>query len=217
MEFLYSDKHMVVCIKKPGILSQGDEFNGENMVSLLKNELNEDIYPVHRLDRNVGGVMVFAKTKEAAKKLSDIISDKDKFTKEYLAVIHGEAEETETLRDLIYKSSRENKAFVVKKERKGVKEGVLEYLRVNTVKTPKGTYSLLRIRLHTGRFHQIRVQFASRKKPLVGDGKYGSKDNKCDVALWSYHIAFDQKSFKSTPNTDVYPWNLFADDINKLK
>ncbi len=223
MELLYSDKYMVICIKEPGILSQGDEKGGENMISLLKNESDGDIYPVHRLDRNVGGVMVFAKTKEAAKKLSEIISDKEKFTKEYLAIVHGETEKSGTYKDLIYKSARESKAFVVKKERKGVKEGVLEFTRINTKETPSGIYSLLKVKLHTGRFHQIRVQFASRKHPLAGDGKYGSRDNKCDVALWSYKIGFmhpetkEELKFISLPCVESYPWDLFRDNLIESK
>ena len=110
MEILYSDEHIVVCAKPAGILSQGDEKGSENMISLLSKELSSDIYPVHRLDRNTGGVMVYAKNAKAAAKMSAVIENKDEFLKEYLAVVEGIPENEGELKDLLYKIARDNKA-----------------------------------------------------------------------------------------------------------
>lgn len=214
MEILYSDEHIVICVKPAGILSQGDEKGRENMISLLSKEFSSEIYPVHRLDRNTGGVMVYAKSAKAAAKMSSVIEDKDAFLKEYLAVIEGIPENEGELKDLLYKSVRDNKAYVVKKARKGVKEALLHYNLKETAKKDKKSLSLVLVHLFTGRFHQIRVQFASRKMPLAGDGKYGSKDNGCSVALWSHRIAFrhpftgKEMDFISLPDNE-YPWDLF--------
>ena len=214
MKILYSDKDIVVCEKEPGVLSQSDGNEKVDMLSLLSEHFGETIYPVHRLDRNTGGVMVYAKTEKAAGKLSELIQNKDAFIKEYLAVTEGIPEEKGEMRDLLYKSARDNKAYIVKKARKGVKEALSEYERISSSETEKGVLSLVKVRLYTGRFHQIRVQFASRKMPLAGDGKYGSKDNGCSVALWSHRIAFrhpftgEKMDFTSYPGNE-YPWNLF--------
>lgn len=214
MEILYSDEHIVVCAKPVGILSQGDEKGSENMISLLSKELSSDIYPVHRLDRNTGGVMVYAKSAKAAAKMSAVIENKDEFLKEYLAVVEGIPENEGEVKDLLYKSARDNKAYVVKKARKGVKEAFLSYKLKETARKDERPLSLILVRLFTGRFHQIRVQFASRKMPLAGDGKYGSRDNGCELALWSHRIAFrhpfsgEKMNFISYPGNE-YPWNLF--------
>ncbi len=214
MEILYSDNDLVVCVKEPGVLSQSDGNGNGDMVSLLSNHFGTEIYPVHRLDRNTGGVMVFAKSEKAAGKLSELIQNKDAFVKEYLAITEGKPDESGEMKDLLYKSARDNKAYIVKKARKGVKEALSEYKLIECRKTEKGVLSLVNVRLYTGRFHQIRVQFASRKMPLAGDGKYGSKDNGCEVALWSHRIAFrhpfngKEMDFISNPKNE-YPWNLF--------
>ncbi len=214
MEILYSDEYMVVCVKPAGIISQGDGKGTEDMISILSEELDSEIFPVHRLDRNTGGVMVYAKTEKAAGKLSELIQNKDAFIKEYLAVIEGKTDENGQMKDLLYKSAKDNKAYIVKKMRKGVKEALSEYRLIDFRETEKGVLSLVNVRLFTGRFHQIRVQFASRKMPLAGDGKYGSKDNGCSVALWSHRLAFrhpftgENLDFISKPK-DEYPWNLF--------
>ena len=216
MDILYSDNHLVICVKPSGVLSQGDGSNDADMVTLLSEHFNTTIYPVHRLDRNTGGIMVFAKNERAAGKLSELIQNKDCFIKEYLAVAEGKTEEKGEMNDLLYKSTKDNKAYIVKKERKGVKKALSEFWTKETVETEKGSRSLVLVRLYTGRFHQIRVQFASRKMPLAGDGKYGSKDNGCEVALWSHRIAFEhpftgeKMDFLSKPEA-AYPWNLFKD------
>lgn len=219
VDILYEDSHILVCVKPVGILSQPDLSGEEDMLTILNTYLNEkneeaNVGLVHRLDRNVGGVMVFSKKQFVTAKLSKAIQERD-FEKGYMAVVHNcPQEKTGILKDLLFKDSSKNKSFVVKRPRKGVKEASLEYEVIDTNSTDLGVTSLIKIKLHTGRTHQIRVQFSSRKMPLVGDGKYGSKDNNCEIALWSYRLAFhhpvkrDILEFTKTP-PNCYPWNLF--------
>lgn len=220
LDILYEDNHLLVCIKPIGILSQPDTGDGEDMITLLSEYLKEKkekpyVGLIHRLDRNVGGVMVFSKNPNVTGKLSAAIMERN-FKKEYLAAVHNCPEETSGIyQDLLFKDSSKNKSFVVKRPRKGVKEASLEYSVLDKKNTDKGAISLVKIRLHTGRTHQIRVQFSSRKMPLLGDGKYGSTDNGCEIALWSYRLAFthpiNKKEIdfcKEPPN--FYPWNEFS-------
>lgn len=219
IEILYEDSHLLVCVKPLGVLSQPGQGEGEDMLDLLNKYMkdkdeNATIGVVHRLDRNVGGVMVFSKKAVVAGKLSKAIQERN-FHKEYLAVVHNLPEENKGIyKDFLFKDSRKNKSFVVDRVRKGVKEASLEYEVIESVNTEKGTISLIKVLLHTGRTHQIRVQFASRKMPLIGDGKYGSKDNKCEIGLWSYGLAFrhpikqEDVDIKQKPPKE-YPWNLF--------
>ncbi|MBO5089553.1 MAG: RluA family pseudouridine synthase [Clostridia bacterium] len=186
MEVLYSDEHIVVCIKPVGILSQADSLGGESMITLLSKMYGCEIYPLHRLDKGVSGVMVYAKTKFAAAKLSQDIAE-HRFKKEYLAVVHGVPENSGEMVDLLFKDSRKNKSFVVDRKRKGVKEASLQYKLIKT----DGQNSLVEILLHTGRTHQIRVQFAFRKMSLLGDKKYGADDEYKNIALFSYRISFN--------------------------
>ncbi len=185
MEVLYSDKYIVVCIKPVGILSQSDSGGGESMVSLLSQKEQCEIYPLHRLDKGVSGVMVFAKTKQAAAALSRDISEHC-FKKEYLAVVHGKPENSGEMVDFLFKDSKKNKSYIVKRMRKGVKEAKLSYKLLKT----NDKLSLVRVLLHTGRTHQIRVQFATRQMSLLGDKKYGANDNVKNIALLSYRITF---------------------------
>lgn len=185
MEILHRDKDIIVCIKERGILSQYDE-KKPNMITALKDSLGVEAYPVHRLDREVGGVMVYALNKKSAASLSAQVADRS-FSKQYTALLHGVPEKAEdTLEDLLYFDKAKNKAFTVKKERRGVKKAILDY---STLAVREGT-ALLRVRLHTGRTHQIRVQFASRKMPLVGDRRYGARDEAQFIHLWSERIEF---------------------------
>jgi 23S rRNA pseudouridine1911/1915/1917 synthase len=147
-------------------------------------------------------------------KLSALVQSGD-YEKVYLAVVHGVPEEKSgEMRDLLYHDKMKNKSFVCTKERKGVKEAILNYRVLETVETENGTMSLVEIELVTGRTHQIRVQFASRRMPLVGDGKYGSRDNRATCALWSHKVEFihpiTKKSVlaESMPQ-DIYPWSVF--------
>ena len=142
---------------------------------------------MHRLDLNVGGVMVYARTKAAAAALSKLIQD-GAMVKEYVALVHGEPPETGDWEDLLFKDSRRNKVFVVDRQRSGVKKARLEFTRHTA-----GETSLVHIRLHTGRSHQIRVQFASRGFPLVGDRKYGGRDDSPAPMLYSCRITFPYK------------------------
>jgi len=182
MEILYSDKDLVVAVKPVGLSSEEG-----GMPNLLRNELGGEIFPIHRLDLNVGGVMVYARTKQAAAILSKCVQE-GSMVKEYQAIVHGTPPEQGSLEDFLFKDSRKNKVFVVKKERKGVKKASLEYVRLTDTDP-----SLLHIRLHTGRSHQIRVQFSSRGFPLVGDHKYGSRDEATAPLLFSCRIRFPWK------------------------
>lgn len=182
IEILEQTPQLVLCVKPVGVRAQGEA--EADLPALLKQQLGCEIYPVHRLDQAVGGVMVFAKTAPAAAKLSQAIAG-GTLQKEYLAVLERSPEQTEgELSDLLFHDRTKNKTYVVSRQRKGVKEAKLAY-RVLDV---QNGLCLVRIRLYTGRTHQIRVQFASRGMPLVGDGKYGSRKNAASPALWSYAL-----------------------------
>lgn len=178
MEILYFDKQIAVCIKPVGLDSE------QEVPAELIRQLGGECFPIHRLDKNVGGVMVYARTKSTAAALSKAVQD-GAMVKEYVALVHGCPPESGDWNDLLFKDSSKNKVFVVKKERKGVKKARLTYNRLTG-----GKESLVRIRLFTGRSHQIRVQFSSRGFPLVGDHKYGSRDEKTAPMLWSCALAF---------------------------
>ena len=178
MDILYSDRDLAVCIKPVGL-------DSENQVpSALKEQLGGEIFTVHRLDLNVGGVMVYARTKAAAAKLSKSIQE-GTMAKEYVAMVHGVTPESGDWEDLLWKDSKKNKVFVVKRKRAGVKDARLEFQTLRS-----GETSLVRIRLHTGRSHQIRVQFSSRGFPLMGDHKYGARDELTEPRLFTCCIRF---------------------------
>ena len=192
MEILFSDKDIAVVVKPVGLDSE------HQLPEQLKNLLGGEIYTLHRLDMNVGGIMVYARTKEAAASLSAQIQ-RGEMVKEYVALVHGTPPESGDWEDLLFKDSRRNKVFVVDRQRSGVKKARLEFKRLTA-----GDKSLVRIRLHTGRSHQIRVQFASRGFPLVGDHKYGARDEKTAPVLHSCCITFsykgEKKAFSSLPD-----------------
>lgn len=213
MNILYEDKNLIICQKSPDCVCELSD-----TLPSLANEIQEKYgYSgvIHRLDMNVGGCVLYAKNKTAASKLSSLVS-KNEISKEYLAVVHGKPYDNEgEFCDLLFKDSSKNKVFVVKRMRKGVKEAKLSYELLETVVCENEELSLVKIKLHTGRSHQIRVQFSSRKMPLVGDGKYGSKSNKCTVALWSHCLTlenpFDKEELwaQSFPDKTAFPWCLF--------
>ena len=178
MDILYSDKHIAVCVKPVGLDAEHE------LPEALKEALGGEIFPIHRLDKNVGGVMVYARTKQAAATLSRAVQE-GSMIKEYVAMVHGTPPETGNWEDYLFKDSRKNKVFAVKKERKGVKYARLEFQRRTA-----GETSLVHIRLHTGRSHQIRVQFSSRGYPLVGDHKYGARDSSPAPYLYSCKLTF---------------------------
>ena len=191
MEILYSDKNLVTCIKPVGL-------DSENQIpAALKEQLGGNIYTIHRLDKNVGGVMVYARTKDAAASLSKAVQE-GSMVKEYVAKVHGTPPETGDWEDLLWKDAQKNKVFVVQRQRAGVKKAKLEY---HVLKS--GEMSLVRVRLHTGRSHQIRVQFSSRGYPLVGDHKYGSRDDRKEPMLFSCCITFPYQG--QTRKFEAYP------------
>ena len=188
MEILYTCQDFLVCVKPVGMDSETE----------VPAALGGEICTLHRLDRNVGGVMVYARTKKAAAELSRTIQNGE-MVKEYVAMVHGTPPESGELTDLLFKDSRKNKVFVVKKQRTGVKEAKLAYTRLTA-----GERSLVRVRLYTGRSHQIRVQFSSRGYPLVGDHKYGSRAEETAPMLFSCCISFpfrgEQYRFEMLPD-----------------
>ena len=210
---VWEDTHLVVVQKPADVLSE-PKAGEPDVVTLVSAQVGKPVVLVHRLDRVTGGHMVLAKTREAASRLSASIQN-GQFHKEYLAVVHGVPEKpADTWEDLLFKDSSKNKSYVVHRQRVGVKRAKLSYSL--TCSDPSRTCSLVRVKLDTGRTHQIRVQFSYRNLPLLGDGKYGSRDKRCTVALWSFHLAFPhplsgkQMEFFSSP-PDRYPWNLFPE------
>lgn len=191
MEILFEDRDWVVCVKPVGMNSE------TGVAQALKEQLGGEIFAVHRLDLNVGGVMVYARNKGAAAALSRAIQE-GTMVKEYVAMVHGQPPETGDWEDLLFRDSGKNKVFVVSRMRGGVKRARLEFKCL-----AQGETSLVRIRLHTGRSHQIRVQFASRGFPLVGDHKYGSRDEASAPMLFSCRITFPwkgkERSFEKMP------------------
>lgn len=218
VEILFSDDELTVCIKPAGVPSQADLSGEEDMLSILEERLNSPIYLVHRLDRNTGGVMVFAKTKTAAALLSETIADKKKFTKNYLAVTEGAAPVIGCYDNFLYK--HQNKAYITDKKKSGAKKAKLSFNTLSHTNVNGRDYSLVSVKLETGRFHQIRAQFASAGLPLCGDGKYGGRDNKCIAALWANSLSFphpvtgESLHFEKEPPC-IYPWNIFKKFIKK--
>ena len=211
MKILYEDGFLLVCEKPSDVLSEP----GENSVfSFLKTETGRDYFPVHRLDRGTGGCFCVAKTPQAATMLGETIRS-GLWQKEYLCVVSGIPEAPEgTWEDLLYHDARANKTYVVKKERRGVRQACLSYRILATAEENGKKTALVRVELHTGRTHQIRVQFASRKHPLLGDGKYGSRENRCRPALWCRRISFPHPFTETWVETVSeppagFPWSLF--------
>lgn len=230
INIIYEDADAIVFVKPYGMLSQRAEGSDEKSVLEYISEYlhGEEVFPVHRLDRTTGGVMIAAKTRGAAAALSTVIAS-DGMKKTYLAAVHG-VPAGGILDDVLFFDRRKSKSFVIKKgtTRKGAKRALLEYERISTSTCAAGEVSLVRVRLMTGRTHQIRVQMANAGHPLLGDGKYGGRDNRCRCALWSHEIAFEHGaladvclkkgafrqaleqgvSLRADPPNE-YPWNIF--------
>ena len=222
IKVLYEDNHIIVVEKPVNIPSQGDKTGDLDMLTIVKQYIKEkynkpgDVYLglVHRLDRPTGGVMVFARTSKAASRLSEQIRNNE-FHKKYLCIVDGKMEEKKgIMKDYLFKTEKTNTSRVVKEEDKGfknAKEAILDYevLKYND----EINMSLVRVNLHTGRHHQIRVQFASRGHSLSGDQKYGTRGRGKQLALWAYSLSFkhpvtkEELTFESFPEkTGSWSW-----------
>lgn len=211
MEILYQDADILVCIKPARILSTDEPGGLPELVREALGNPKADVRTVHRLDRVVSGVMVLARSANAASELSRQIRE-DQFRKEYLAVVHGRPENPEgTLHDLLARDKARRMTFVAEAPGKGVQEAALSY---RVLEYANGM-SLVRVRLHTGRTHQIRVQFSSRGMPLVGERKYAVWNDPCELALWSAKIGFYHPGTRewvefSKESPAVFPWTEFG-------
>jgi len=217
---LYEDAHLIVCLKPAGVLSEAQGLPA--MIARHRDpDAPEDRLPyvgtVHRLDREVSGVMVYAYTAEAAAALSAMAAD-GRMQKEYIAVLCGEPEEAGSLKDLLFHDRVRNKTYVVDRKRRGVKEASLSYRILARARTEQGMRSLALICLHTGRTHQIRIQFGSRKFPVVGDPRYGGGKGK--MALFSRRLSFPHPasgkmmSFEALP-VRIDAWADFPAEVYK--
>lgn len=220
LTIVYEDRSLLLCVKPVGVLSEDSE-NGASMPRLLRQHyaaLHQPDYiaTVHRLDKITGGLMLFSRQKAATGKLIAAVAE-HRVEKEYLAVLRGHPAEKEAeLTDLLFRDAAKNKSYVVKRMRKGVREAKLSY----RVLGETNELTLVRVRLYTGRTHQIRVQFSARGLPLLGDICYGSKDANCSAALWSYRLALThpvtgERIDVIQPPPKQYPWDLF--DCDELK
>ncbi len=222
LKILYEDNHIIVVEKPPNIPSQGDKTNDEDMLTIIKEYIKEkynkpgNVYLglIHRLDRPVGGVMVFAKTSKAASRLSQQVRDKV-FKKEYLVIVDGKLEKKkDTLENYLLKNERNNLSKVVKENTKNAKYAKLDYevLKYNE----EINLSLLKILLHTGRHHQIRVQLSHFGHSICGDQKYGTRGRGKQIALWAYQLTInhpitkEEMTFTSIPEA-IGSWVMLKD------
>lgn len=219
-EIIFEDNHLLVAVKPPNMLSQGDRTGDVDILTILKKDLakryskpgNVYLGLVHRLDRPVGGIMVFAKTSKAAARLSNQVRERT-IHKKYLAVVHGKPLSTAHLRHYLLKDPGANRVKVVTENVKGAREALLDYECLETVQG----YSLLKINLITGRAHQVRVQLSASGYPLFGDQRYGARVSSPgqQIALYGYELSFihptlkESLVFRHNPG-DGYPWNLFS-------
>ncbi len=219
MQLLYQDRDLLLVCKPAGVPSQPDPSGQADLLTMLAATV-PTVKLVHRLDTPTGGVMVFGLTPTATARLGALVQDHEHFCKEYLAVLPGPLPTpTGELRDHLFHDKRLNKSFAVDSPRKGAKEAILTY---RTLATAENGHTLVLIRLHTGRTHQIRVQLASRGLPLVGDGKYGSREKCPYIALWSYRMTFPHPktdrilSAVALPDGNVAPWSDFRSVLAAL-
>ena len=222
LKVIYEDNHIIVVEKPVNIPSQGDKTGDIDMLTIIKDYLKEkynkpgNVYLglIHRLDRPVGGVMVFAKTSKAAARLSEQVREKI-FRKTYLVIVNGRMEKNKgVLEDYLLKNEKNNMSKVVKKETKNSKLAILDYevLKYNE----EINLSLLKVNLHTGRHHQIRVQFSSRDHSIYGDQKYGGRGHGKQICLWAYELTInhpitkEEMTFKSIPEVNG-SWKIIED------
>ncbi len=222
LKVLYEDNHLIVVEKPVNIPSQGDKTGDVDMLSIIKAYLKEkynkpgDVYLglVHRLDRPTGGVMVFAKTSKCASRLSEQVRNKE-FHKQYLCIVDGKLEENKgTFRDYLYKNEKNNTSRIAKPNEKNAKEAILDYEVIKY--NDEINLSVVKVNLHTGRHHQIRVQFASRNHSLYGDQKYGARGRGKQLALWAYSLSFRHPTTKEELTFEDYPekigsWKILED------
>ena len=222
LNVIYEDNHIIIVEKPVNIPSQGDKTGDIDMLTRIKAYLKEkynkpgDVYLglVHRLDRPTGGVMVFAKTSKAASRLSEQVRNKE-FHKKYLCIVDGKMEsKTGTFKDYLVKNERTNMSRIAKKDEKNAKEAILDYevLKYNE----EINMSVVKVDLHTGRHHQIRVQFASRNHSLSGDQKYGTRGRGKQLALWAYYLSILHPITKERMEFSVEPehigsWKILDD------
>ena len=225
LNVIYEDNHIIVVEKQPNIPSQADKTEDIDMLTIIKEYIKEkynkpgNVYLglVHRLDRPVGGVMVFAKTSKAASRLSDQVREKI-FKKKYLAVVDGRFEQSKgILEDYLYKDERNNISKVVKEGTKNSKLAILDY---EVLKYDEElNLSVLKIKLHTGRHHQIRVQLSSRNHSIYGDQKYGGRGHGKQIALWAYNLKFyhpitnELMEFKAMPEM-IGSWAILKENCS---
>lgn len=209
MNIIYQDKDIIVCVKPSGVLSTDEPGGVPDLVRQALGDKDANVRTVHRLDRTVSGLMVLARRSKAASELSRQIREGE-FQKEYVAVVHGRpAQDAAEFRDLLLRNKQERKTYVVQEPGKDVQEAILEYRVLNHAEN----LTRVRIQLHTGRTHQIRAQFSGRGLPLVGDRKYGIPEDDCQIALWSYRLAF-KHPYSGKPMEfileppEVYPWSI---------
>lgn len=214
LKIIYEDNHIIVVEKPPNIPSQSDKTGDMDMLTIIKKYIKEkynkpgNVYLglVHRLDRPVGGVMIFAKTSKAASRLSNQVREKV-FKKEYMAVVDGKFTKKEgTLVDYLYKDERNNISKAVNKDKKNAKKAILDYkvLVYNEVKN----LSLIKINLHTGRHHQIRVQLSNFKHSIFGDQKYGTRGRGKQIALWAYKLTIEHPITKKKMEFEDLPESI---------
>ena len=223
MKVIFEDNHIIVVEKSPNIPSQADKTEDMDMLTIVKKYIKEkynkpgNVYLglVHRLDRPVGGIMIFAKTSKAASRLSNQVREKI-FKKKYLAVVDGKFEkEKGTLENYLYKDERNNISKVVNKDKKNAKFAKLDYkvLKYNEIKN----LSLVEVDLHTGRHHQIRVQLANAGHSIFGDQKYGTRGKNKQIALWAYELSIihpitkQEMTFKDLPEP-VGTWCILREN-----
>ena len=227
LNVLYEDNHIIVVEKPVNIPSQGDKTGDLDMLTIVKNYIKEKynkpgeayIGLVHRLDRPTGGVMVFARTSKAASRLSEAVRNKE-LNKSYLAIVDGKMEkEKDTFKDYLYKNEKTNTSKIAKPNEKNAKEAILDYEVV--LYNEEINMSVVKVNLHTGRHHQIRVQFASRGHSLNGDQKYGTRGRGKQLCLWAYKLSFmhpvtkELMEFKSLPKIEG-SWKILEGYENKI-
>lgn len=222
LKVLYEDNHIIVVEKPVNIPSQGDKTGDEDMLTIIKLYIKEkynksgDVYLglVHRLDRPTGGVMVFAKTSKAAGRLSEQVRTKE-MKKKYICIVDGKLErEKDILKDYLLKNERTNTSKIVVEGTRNAKQAILDYEVVKY--NEEIDLSVVRVNLHTGRHHQIRVQFASRGHSLYGDQKYGTRGQGKQLSLWAYYLSFNHPIKKEVVEFEDYPeitgsWKILED------